>query len=111
MATLAADYYSAPSGGVIAAGRYQRPAWRMAMPAGTWAEVPGNKLSDINPENNPAINSNHPGSAPWRANSGFAAIISAWCGACWDEASCNLWLPLQGGREVQARAALPYGSG
>ena len=97
MAFPVGDSYGVASGGVIAAGRYHWPAWRRAMQPGTWAQVPGNKLSDINPANNPAINPNYPSAAPWSGDTGFAAVVSAWCGACWDDGTCTFWLPLQGG--------------
>ena len=74
------------------------PAWRSAMVANTWAEVPAtNTLSSLNPNSNASINPNYPSSAEWYAGSGHAAIVSAWCGACYDTADDVLWLPLSGG--------------
>ena len=76
-----------------------RPSWRTTMVKGTWKVVPGNKLSDIDPRNNPLINPNYPNSAPWTANTGHPAVVSAWCGACWDDATATFWLPLSGGHQ------------
>jgi hypothetical protein len=65
------------------------------MAANTWAEVPGNTLADIDPANDPAINPDYPGSDPW--DGGYANIIDAWCGGCYDSDGDVLWLPLSGG--------------
>lgn len=99
MAAPVPDSYSAANGAVIYGGRSApaRPAWRTAMVANTWAQVGSNKLSDINAENNPAINPNYQGNAPWHATTGFTSIVTAWNGACWDEATATFWFPLQGG--------------
>ena len=97
MATPTSNAYSCESGGTIAAGRYVWPAWRQAMAPGTWALVPGNTLADINPANSAAINPNHPSAAPWAGSTGHAAVVSAWCGACWDDETGTFWIPLSGG--------------
>lgn len=106
----APDNYAVGSGLPIYGGRADstgggssgRPAWRTAMAANTWAQVPGNTLASINPENNPAINPNYPSSAPWHGSVGQAAIIGAWGTACWDEAGQTLWLPNGGGHQDYA---------
>jgi hypothetical protein len=74
----------------------QRPAWRQAMAAFTWAEVPtSNTLASLNPKNNASINPAYPGNPEWGA--GHAAVITAWCGGCLDEATDDFWIPLGGG--------------
>lgn len=97
MAAPVPNTYTVSSGQAIRAGWSYQPAWRQAMAAGTWALVPGNTLSDINPANSAAINPNHPGAAPWAGSTGHAAVVSAWCGACWDDETGTFWLPLSGG--------------
>jgi len=94
MATPQPDNYSCASGQDIHAGRFNRPTWRRAMAAETWATIPAsNLLSDLNPMLNPLINPNHPSAPEW--GHGHSAIIGAWCGACNNDA--ELWLPLSGG--------------
>jgi hypothetical protein len=85
------------SGQGIYGGKFNWPAWRRAIAAQTWGVVPSNTLASIDPEDNPAYNPNYPANAPWHAIGGQQAIISAWCGACFDEANSTLWLPLGGG--------------
>lgn len=98
MATPVGDSYGVASGGVIAGGRYHRPAWRRAMsPMGVGTIPIANKLSDLNPDNNPAINPNYPSSAPWTGSTGHTSVISTWCGACYDRATDTLHFPLSGG--------------
>jgi hypothetical protein len=94
--------YTVSSGQAIRAGWSYLPAWRSEMAPHTWALVPGNKLSDIDPAANAAINPNYPSAAPWAATSGLPAIVTAWNGACWDDASATFWLPLQGGHSDYA---------
>jgi hypothetical protein len=94
------DSYSVASGKPIHAGwrGFHWPAWRKAMVANSWIEVPtANKLSDLNPENDPLQNPNYPGSALWHGTTGFAGIISAYCGACYDQDTDTMHFPLQGG--------------
>lgn len=68
------------------------------MLANTWATLPtSNTLSSLNPKNNASINPNYPSSPEWQGTSGQAAIITPWCGACYDQATDTMWLPLQGG--------------
>ena len=74
------------------------PAWRQSMTARTWIEVPTtNTLADLNPKNNSTINPNYPSSPEWSAVGGQAAIVTAWCCGCFDQATDTLWLPLGGG--------------
>lgn len=97
MASPANDSYFCASGGTIFAGMYDWPAWRASQAANTWKQIGSNTLSDINPENFPAINPGTPSPSPWHGSTGFTAITSAWCGACWDEATGTFHMPLQGG--------------
>lgn len=73
------------------------PAWRRTIPPGRIAQIGRNRLSDLDPAKNPAINPNHPNAPEWSGSLGQAGIVLPWCGACWDEDRGTLWLPLQGG--------------
>ena len=93
----------APSGSVIAGGRFHAPAWRRAMAAGVWGPIGSHTLSMIDPEDDPAINADYPGTAVWRKYSdsgtsgGQGAMISAWNGGCYDRDLDAIWLPCGGG--------------
>ena len=98
MATPVGDSHQVASGSAVVAGRHRLPAWRRGMSANTWRTIPAaNRLSDLNPANDPAINPNYPGSPEW--GEGVVGSISAWCGAAYDRATDTLWLPLQGGHQ------------
>jgi hypothetical protein len=81
--------------------------WRRAIAAQTWAEVGANTLADIDPEDNPAYNPNHPASAPWHGSLGQQAMITAWCGGCYDSDGDVLWL-IQGGGHGDYGGNEPY---
>lgn len=74
------------------------PGWRKSMAPRTWTEIPTtNRLSDINPANDPAINPNYPRDPEWYAQGGFSRVMSAWCGAAFNQRDCVLGIPLAGG--------------
>lgn len=84
----------------------------------TWAQV-GAAMTTVDPENDPAVNPNHPGSAPWRSSSGGGTILrvfEAWCGASYDPALKRLRVHGGGhddyaGNELYSlhiNAAVPY---
>ena len=54
------------------------PEW--VPPVGTVRlfDAPGQKLRDVDPEDDPALNPNHPGDAPWHGNSGQRSVLDAW---------------------------------
>ncbi len=56
------------------------PAWAMEIAPGTWAEISRNTLADVDPAADPAVNPNHPGSAPWRGMVGQRGVVDAWNG-------------------------------
>jgi len=90
--------YTVPSNTVASGGKFVRPAWRRAMAANTWVEIPcANRIWDINPADDPAINPNHPGNAPWRGAVGQNAMVTAWCGAVIDTEKSRFALPYGGG--------------
>ena len=62
------------------------PAWRTSMTALTWTQV-GDAMTTVDPEDDPLVNPNYPGNAPWRNSSGGGDILriySSWCGAAYD---------------------------
>lgn len=68
------------------------PAWRTSMTAGTWAQV-GTAMTTVDPEDDPAVNPNFPGLAPWRNSSGGGDILrvySSWCGASFKQSNGRL---------------------
>jgi hypothetical protein len=74
------------------------PAWRAAMTVNTWAAVSSSKMRDVDPEASGAVNPNGAGVAsPWRGSNGQTAVIDAWGGGVWDEATQTLWIPNGGG--------------
>lgn len=106
MASPVADSYSSASGMGIYGGRVasSRPAWRRAMAANTWAEIPSTLLSSIDPSNSAVHNPNYPGRSPWTqtsagvTNSGSNnGVVLPWCGASYDDTHARVWLPLGGG--------------
>lgn len=76
---------------------FRLPAWRRAIPPGRIVQVGTNRLADIDPAKNPAINPNYPNAPEWAGSDGQAGIVLPWCGGCWDNDGATLWLPLQGG--------------
>lgn len=86
-----ADNYSAVPGVVIRGGRSAagRPAWRTAMAANTWREIPtSNTMADLNPKFNPALNPNYPNNPEWSGTGdGHPQIVLSWNGQSYDEAT------------------------
>lgn len=85
-------------------GRETRATWRLAMSANTWGEIPTTLLSSIDPKNSLTHNPNYPSVAPWnRTASGNVnkpsvdAVMVAYCGGAFDDATGTFWLPLGGG--------------
>ena len=72
------------------------PAWRVAIQANTWGEIPtANVLNDIRPALDPAINPNHPSAPEW--GGAFENMMGAWCGGCIDQVGVTFWIPIGGG--------------
>jgi len=84
--------YTVGPGGFVAGGRFYTPSWRRNQAANTWVEVPGNTLQSIDPEANPAINPNFPGTAPWRGVGGQAQVMGSWSGGDFDLQNDDLWV-------------------
>lgn len=100
MASPVADSYNVSSGDIVC-GRYIYPSWRSGMTAGTWIAI-GTTLASIDPENNPAINPNHPSAAPWHGVGGQQAIFTAWGDLCVDTDRSVVHSPLNGGHNDYA---------
>jgi len=73
------------------------PAWRSAMAANTWAEIPGNTLADIDPAASATYNPNYPSTAPWAGTGGQIIVSRGWNSTVFDRATDTLWIPLAGG--------------
>lgn len=99
--------YTCASGQGIYGGKYNWPAWRRAIAAQHWGVVPSNTLASIDPEDNPAYNPSYPGSANWHGTLGQQAMVSAWCGGCYDSDGDVLWL-IQGGGHQDYGGNEPY---
>ncbi len=80
-------------------GRFSpNPLWLQSIADNQWGIISlTNKISDIDPEDDVLINPDYPSNAPWHANGGLPLMMSAWCGACFDETGGVLWFPLSGG--------------
>ncbi|WP_425257002.1 hypothetical protein ACPOLB_15990 [Rubrivivax sp. RP6-9] len=105
----------APDIGAVIAGRLAAnagdgsslPSWIRNQALNTWAALPtSNTLADLNPDNDPLVNPNYPGTAPWRAAGSHASIITAWCGAVADQDAAQLhWLNCGGHNDGYPAAA------
>lgn len=100
-----ATAYSAMSGGATIADLsasgsvdgYFVPTWRSAMAANTWRAIPTvNKMSDLDPRYNAAMNPVYSSPPEWNGN-GHASMMTAWCGGCFDLATDDFWIPIGGG--------------
>ena len=71
-----------------------------AMQPGTWSRIiAANTASDVDPEKVPALNPNHPKSAPYRGNTGYTGLWAAWNGGALAEdiGKCGTVLHYGGG--------------
>jgi len=81
----------------IHAGVFGKPSWAEGLDLYEWTAVPqAYTLSSIQPMLNPAINPVYP-NKPEFYYGNFGGIMTAWCGACYDDSSGDFMLPLQGG--------------
>lgn len=69
------------------------------MASGSWAEVPiATTLARLDPGQNASLNPNFPAIAPWDPNGiRHTGIVTAWCGAAFDESTDRYWLGVGGG--------------
>lgn len=75
------------------------PRWAAAAESASWVEVPvAATLASRDPGQDASINPNYPSRAPWDPSGARqAAIVYAWCGAVFDEASDTYWIGPAGG--------------
>lgn len=89
------DDYSGQT--AIYGGMQGPPSWAQGLDLYEWVQVPqAYTLSSIQPMLNPAINPVYP-NKPEFYYGNFGGIMSAWCGACYDDSTGDFMLPLQGG--------------
>ena len=83
----------APSGSVIAGGRFLLPDWRRGITPNNWNLVQTNKLIDLDPAKDPTINPMGAGSeSPWKGVGGQHHVVTAWSGGEWDESKgLHIW--------------------
>lgn len=90
--------FTTQTGGTISGGRYYMPTWRRNMAPFTWTIVPtSNTLMSIDPASRPDLNPNGVGSAPWRGNGGFGAILDAYGSLQPSRTDGNVYAALFGG--------------
>ena len=65
---------------VYAGGSATPPDWVAGIQPGTWTAISLNRMADVDPENDPQVNPNYPGGAPWRGNSGQSCVLDCWNG-------------------------------
>ncbi len=51
---------------------------------GQWFEFQSSQMSAVDPANDPAVNPNHPGKAPWGGAEGQLAVMDDWAGGAYD---------------------------
>lgn len=56
------------------------PSWAQNLPSGTWTTISKNTMADVDPANDPAVNTRYPSDPAWNGNTGQAGVISAWGG-------------------------------
>ena len=92
MATPTVDTYTADSGEDVYAGREETPpAWRVALSTLTWTQIGSNKITDIDPENDAAINGDYPSGAIWTPSGGLSAAADEWSGGALDDVNGRMW--------------------
>lgn len=78
--------YNVPAGTrTIYGGRYSNPAWRLPIPALSWASIP-TTLDEVDPADDPAVNPNFPSQPPWQLGTGpQSRVTSAFSGGAYCE--------------------------
>jgi hypothetical protein len=61
-------------------GTLDAPGWVAELTPGRWAAISMNTIADVDPADDPALNSNHPRSPPWNGDSGQSGVLDAWNG-------------------------------
>jgi len=67
------------------------PAWRSALTDLTWTQIGSNKITDVNPANDAAINPVHPSSPVWVPSGGLSGAAGEWSGGALDDVNGRMW--------------------
>lgn len=79
------------------------PPWAANARSGTWVEVPmAATLSSVDPSRSSQYNPRYPSAPEWSGSGGQSMIVTAWCGAAYDEATDTMWLGVGGGHRDYA---------
>ena len=90
------------SGGALLTGSGGLPTWITSQTLNTWAAIPAsNNLDALNPDNDAGVNPNYPSAAPWRSVGSHAGMVTAWCGASFDDSAGVMWWVDTGGHNDQ----------
>lgn len=89
---------------IVVAPASALPLWAANAASGTWVQVPMSAtLSSVDPIKSPQYNPRYPNAPEWAENTDRqTAIVDAWCGAAYDEATDTMWLGLGGGHRDYA---------
>ncbi len=92
MPTARADSYTIASGADLYAGRAKPlPAWLSGLSLLTWAQIGSNKITDVNPANDAAINGLHPSTPTWAPSGGLSGAAAEWSGGALDDINGRMW--------------------
>lgn len=92
MPTATNDTYTAASGEDVYAGRYApNPAWLAALSTLTWTQIGSNKITDVDPKADPAINPVYPSTPVWEPSGALSGAANEWSGGALDDTNGRLW--------------------
>lgn len=92
MPTATNDTYIAASGADVYAGRYApNPAWLAALSTLTWTQIGSNKITDVNPANDAAINPVYPSTPVWTPSGSLSGAASDYSGGALDDVNGRMW--------------------
>lgn len=66
-------------------------AWLTSLTLNTWAQVGSNTANNVDPNDDPAINPNHPSAAPWRNGYDLTDVAAQWNGGALDDVNGVFW--------------------
>lgn len=66
-------------------------SWLDELTLNTWAQIGSNTANDVDPNDDPAINPNHPSAAPWRNGYDITSVANQWNGGALDDVSGVFW--------------------
>lgn len=65
--------------------------WLTALTLNTWAQIGSNTANNVDPNDDPAINPNHPSAAPWRNGYDLTDVANQWNGGALDDVNGVFW--------------------